>query len=304
MYDTYRNDFQLVKDFYHIYSDGRNVTVLFSDESDYIFGVNRLAICSISYNVEILCFALMESHFHTVVRGSKDNCQKFADECKRIFTRRLGQKNLLKTNIKGKLYVDLLPIETRTDLLNVIIYTYRNPLSSKSNLMPEDYKWGVGHLYFVNHISIEKKGTPLKALSERQKRALFHTYSHLPDEWVIASNGMIMQECFVKWQIVESIFGSPKAFIAFLKIKADDESRIQQLCSRRTIESLSFSDTYRKIETKCNELFGKSLHKCTFKERLCVVTKMVNSKELSVSSNLAKAIDVEFGTLKKLLKEK
>lgn len=289
-----------VQDVYQIVSNGNNVTKLYSSDEDYIFGINRLAICGKIFNVSILCFVLMESHFHTIVKGSFQNCLDFRNEYRRIMIKRLSMNGQL-SNVRGRFEVDVYEIPFRTELMSKIIYVYRNPLEIDRKLLPEEYRWGVGRVYFVNHDRRETNSNRIGGLGARIFKSSFHTHVLLPKEWEYDDRCLIRPSSFVNWEYVESLFGSVKTFLASLKQKSDEEAAIRQQLNRRFIENLSFDEMKNKFSSSCKVILGKPYKMTDVKERIALATKLVNTKEVCVSSNLAKVVGVEYVILKKLL---
>ena len=62
---------------FHLASDHLKTLRLFSDEDSFNYGVNTLALAAARFNVSILCYELMDSHLHNLLRGTWTDCWAF-----------------------------------------------------------------------------------------------------------------------------------------------------------------------------------------------------------------------------------
>ena len=65
------------KGFYHLCTDGYQVSSIFKEDSDFIAGANRIAICKHIAGVSVFSFTLMDNHIHCVLYGSLEQCRCF-----------------------------------------------------------------------------------------------------------------------------------------------------------------------------------------------------------------------------------
>ena len=62
---------------FHLASDHLESLRLFSDLDSYNYGVNTLALAAARFNVSILCYELMDSHLHSLLKGTWQDCWSF-----------------------------------------------------------------------------------------------------------------------------------------------------------------------------------------------------------------------------------
>lgn len=62
-----------VRDFYHIYSDGTRVSVLFETPKDKVFARNLIAVLAFKYHVKVYCDAVMDTHLHLIAHGMPED---------------------------------------------------------------------------------------------------------------------------------------------------------------------------------------------------------------------------------------
>ena len=53
--------------YYHVCTDGNQLSWMFKDDEDFRNGINRLAICSFDLNLSVFCYILMDNHVHIIV---------------------------------------------------------------------------------------------------------------------------------------------------------------------------------------------------------------------------------------------
>jgi hypothetical protein len=168
------------------------------------------------------------------------------------------------------------------------MYAYRNCMDCYRKL-PGEYPWGCGHVYFSEQRSFFK-GRRIDSLTWRERIALFRTQHPLPSHWLMDENGRILPECFVDYEAVERFFRSPRAFIAFLYVRKEDEAAIKQEIYQDYLESRSIQDLRRMGNRYCVNYCGKSLIKAPFEIRLKVARRMLAERLSGRSPSLAKAL--------------
>ncbi len=62
---------------FHLASDHLESLRLFSDLDSYNYGVNTLALAAARFNISILCYELMDSHLHSLLKGTWQECWSF-----------------------------------------------------------------------------------------------------------------------------------------------------------------------------------------------------------------------------------
>lgn len=257
------------QNYYHISSSALEQGLIFRDQQEFITGMNDLAICISRYNIDLLCFCLMNNHFHFIAYGRLSECQKFGNEYKRICAIRMRQSG---NAIKGMKNVTLQydHIDSQEYLENAIAYVLRNPLSAKIRLMPYHYPWSSISSYF--NAGTRNTGRRLADMSERKRFQILKSRINIPDNFFIDENSMIVPSCYVRNDLVENIFRFPGRLLAALarKIESDIEIKMgigEHFCVTDT-ELLEQLPELLKLE------FGRtSISQLTIEEkvRLCTL---------------------------------
>lgn len=274
---------ELIYNFWHVYSDGKQADIPFYSDEDKIFAINSIAVVALSTNVKVLCVNVNDTHLHVIVVG--ENGELFSDRLKRRLMRYFKSTGQEDKVGKG-LFLSCDEITQRKEALAKIIYTFRNCMDF-FRLMPWEYRFGAGNVYFT-----DKKctGQPVATLSYREKRELFQTNVDIPDNWLVDNYGMLVPGSYMDVKTVEKLFGSPRAFLAFLYVRREDEQLMKQQFHEQYLENRRIQDWRERGNELCNSYFGKSLRAVDIRARLKVAAKMLKSRDGFKGESFAKAL--------------
>lgn len=209
--------------YFHICTDGRKLPWLFQDESDFIAGINRIAVCYLKTGVVVIAFVLMDNHVHFVLYGTILKCKEFI----KLYKRLTGMWILQKYGISD--YLRLLPteiikIENEESLLNTVAYLDRNPLMAGYKYMHGEYPWGSSKYVFreISSAGLSRDGfRPLSSLTRRKQREVLNSKVIFPESWLINDSGMIHPLSFLCVSKLESYYKSPIRYSYFLAKKQE-----------------------------------------------------------------------------------
>lgn len=276
-----------VQDCYHICSDGTRVSVLFELPEDKVFAMNLMAALAHRYNLRVYCPVVMDTHFHLVAQGRAEDIASFKIQMKRILTmyfHSTGRDYLLKDGI----YIHYEPILDDVELMQKIIYAFRNPMDAGYPYLPDDYTWGAGRLFF--HPASECTGKRIGDLTVRKRRAMFKTRIDIPDDWRLDENGMIFPRCFVDVDAVHALFGSPKRFITFLHVRKKDLAEQEAKDARIFLEKRGDSELHAEADAESRRLFGRRITKLTQAERIQIAKILWQNRRTLSRKQLARAV--------------
>lgn len=280
----------LQQNYWHVYSDGKQADIPFCSDDDKIFALNSVAIVAFRTGLTVLCVVVNDTHLHAVLYGTRG--LEYKDELRRRLIVYLRHKS------KGdKLFFACDEISERRELLSKIIYTFRNCMDFYRKV-PWEYRFGPGNVYFAKP---RETGKALGELSVRGKKALFHTNVKLPDSWRVDNDGMLVPASFMDIRHVENLFASPKAFLAFLYVRKEDEQTMKQQLQGRYLEERRIQDMRERGNRLSNSYFGKSLIKLDITCRLHVASKMIKEGTGFKSDSFAKALYLKPQDLDNLL---
>lgn len=212
------------REFYHVCSEGLEKRLIFNNRKEFIAGMNHIAICSLKYDVTILCFCLMSNHFHFILSGPYHECWKFGNEFKRMCAMMMKQMQGIGEGMKD---VDIM-IKKITDkeyLESAIAYVLRNPIVAGFRLMPHQYPWSSGDMYFRNSYCPTGRRADSFGYKELTQHIL-NSKIEIPGDYIIDEAGMISPLCYVDYKTVEALFRHPSRLMGMLSAKKEYEFEI------------------------------------------------------------------------------
>lgn len=279
-----------VEDCYHIYSDGTRVSVLFESPEDKVFARNLIAVLAFLYQIRIYCDVVMDTHFHLVAHGRPEDIKRFVAQLKRLlirYVRRTGRPYLLEEG----LWISSDLLHDDVEVMDKIIYVYRNPMDAGYPYLPENYPWGVGRLFFQVDTAVAVRR--VQDMTVDEMRALFHTRSTLPDTWEVDANGMLLPRCYIDLDTVHKWFGSPRRFIAFLYVKKKDITKQDEQCARAFLEKRADVELRAEAQAESERLFGRKITRLNQAERLHIASILWQNRRTLSRKQLARAVKMK-----------
>ena len=243
-------------------ADSRNFII---SEDDYYTAFNYFGVCAANTEVEVVSFSIEDSHPHALLWGTRLECSRYTVLYESLYTHyaaatRNGGADLV-------LRCELYPIGDDMDYLrNVAVYTIIQPTKDGKSVMPYDYLWGTGSLYFRNGFYtpvwyFDKEGTirqPVSfiSLGAREKRALLHTRNYMIPDDSLVCNGFILPENYVNIERFESIYMTFNRFRVFLSSpKSREEVMLAKMAEERGV-MMEDMEARRACGDCCKRMFG------------------------------------------------
>ena len=240
-------------EFWFVTSDHLTDRIWFRDEEDFKMGMNLVAVLAVALSVDVLSFILMSNHVHFVLCCSYEKAKQFSEEYKKRYSQYVNKKYGIKELLR-RVHVSIDPIDAMDESLEwVIAYTQMNSVAAGICLSPTGYPWGTGDTFFKTRSA---KGRRLGTLSERARIDLLHSTQPMPPHLLIGDDGYILPESYVKVDLVENIFRTPKRMNYFLQ----NSSKAKRRLSSNETSVPSFSDqlVLSAIPSLCQSLFRKT----------------------------------------------
>ena len=276
-----------VQNCFHICSDGTRVSVLFELPEDKVYAMNLIAILAYRYHIRVYCAVVMDTHFHLVAQGNAEDIEAFKIQMKRLlkmYFHSSGRDYLLEDGI----WIEYEPIHDDIELMQKIIYDFRNPMDAGYPYLPEDYPWGVGRLFF--HPAPGEQGKRIGDLTARYRRELFQTRLEIPEDWRVDESGMILPRCYVDVDAVHKLFGSPRRFIAFLFVKKKDLAEQEAQDAKIFLEKRGDAVLHAEADAESQRLFNRRITKLTQAERIQVAKILWQNRRTLSRKQLARAV--------------
>ena len=219
-----KKDLWRMKKYYLVTTEHLEEGLWFRDESDFIAGMNFVAIQALASKVTVLAFILMSNHVHFVLYGRWEDVKAFIDGLKCRYSKYLHNKyGTFEFLRRNKVKIEEVS-SLNEGLEKAVAYTQMNSVAANICLQPTQYQWGTGPLFFS---ASKRSRTRLGALSKRARIRLFHCCDvDLPSEWLVGEGGYILPESYVDVLFVESLYRTPKRMNWFLVNSSKAKKRL------------------------------------------------------------------------------
>ena len=176
--------FQRGGPYWHLYTDGEIMEIIFSQPQDFMFGITLLGLCCAAFpRCRVLTFALMSNHIHIILAGAEKDVRDFFSYFKERLRRYLsGEKRFCRMELFN---AELFQIPDLQALRNEIVYVNRNGYVVSPDCTPFSYWWSAG-VFFFNPMGKMLPVSPFASLSDRQRRSLCRSRPiTLPDRFCV-----------------------------------------------------------------------------------------------------------------------
>lgn len=211
------------REYYHVCSEGLEKRMIFRNRKEFIMGINYVALCHLKCNVRILCFCLMGNHFHFILSGSYQECWKFGNEYKRMCGMMMKRTQESDAGMKD-VELQVKEITNMSYLEYAIAYVLRNPVVAGFRIMPHQYEWGSGDMYFRS--SYIASGRRADSFSIKELSRLLNSNIKIPGHYIIDESGIISPLNYIDYKAVEDIFKHPSRLLGLLSAKKETEFEI------------------------------------------------------------------------------
>lgn len=269
---------------------------IFTSDSDFIFGVNTLALAVFEFKVKLLCYCLMDNHIHILLEGDELECKK----CYKWIMIRLAQmaaKRGENTDRLDMLSIKPVMVTDRKQFVNEVAYILRNPYKARI-ASPSSYKWSSWGGYF-NPWPDECSGELVGNMSSTRQRSLFHTRKLMPEHYEHL-NGRILNKCFVDYRRTEKYLDNAMNLFDTLRLW-DLESSVALAHGASEIIHFTDSELAKKLAAICrNEYHAESFQQLDRKSLLSLA-RTASRRFGAGKKQLARLLGIEPDVLDKVL---
>ena len=257
----------LTKGYYHLCSFGSEGHNFIKSQDDYFAAFNIVGVCAADFygEVVVLSFSIEDSHPHLLLYGTRPVCEQFAHRYKKTYMRHVVSSRGDSDGVSLKL--EVIPVTDNEHLMRVGAYTVIQPTKDGKNVMPYDYPYGTGSMYFRPrwHIPIwliSTNGEVLEShkiaeLSKKKKdRLLFCKTCSVPDDWLFCQ-GFLLPTNYIAVDMFEAIYKTHNCFRTFLiRGKAKDTPILERMAATKGVRLDDF-EARTLIGNKSMEMFDK-----------------------------------------------
>lgn len=253
-----------VINYYHVCSNGDKSRNFLTNEQDFLVAFNRIGVCAANTKASVVAFSIEDSHFHILLYGTLKDCNEF----KKMYV--LGMTRYIQGN-RGNLYdivfdCGMYEVNTLSYLKNVAAYIVNQPTKDQKHVMPYDYYWGSGCMYFRkpgyipvwltdNQGNIFNKKT-LAEMTARQRNNILHTHSHVPDNWLVCNN-FLLPENYIRVDLFEKIYSTHNTYRVFQASNRSKDDAIEDRLVKSNGILIETLEARRICADICMKMFDK-----------------------------------------------
>lgn len=251
--------------YYHYCAKGTDARNFILCEADYVAVFNIIGLCAAVTGAIVVSFSIEDSHPHILLYGPIGRCARF-----KVLFETTVRHYAAKTRNGGadfQLRGELFSIgDDLSYLRNVAVYTIIQATKDGKPVMPYDYRWGTGSMYFRSGYYtpvwlFDRRGSICKTvrfgdLTAVQQREVIHTRRYfIPNDWQIC-NGLILPSNYVDVTRFEAIYGTYNRFRVYLSSpKSREEEMLSRMAEERGI-ALEDVEARNVCGDECKVLFG------------------------------------------------
>lgn len=282
-------------EFWHVCTKGLTSGLIFRSREDYVYGMNGVAVYSLKYQAVVLAFCLMDNHVHFILRGEEQVCREFIRQYK---------ARLATLTDVSKADACMKRIDSREYLMRAIAYVLRNPMSAGLGVLPTAYRWSSAGVYF-NPEKVTAECARLRGMQTvgeigvRRLREMVCSRHRLPDDYVLAPDGMVCPECYVDWRSVEELFVRPSRLLYVMSRNDDMEMELTGDILRKV--KYTDAELHGSVSGLCWEMFRCGAPESLPVEHRCRLAKELRKRYGLGPKQLSRLTGVSYDLLKELI---
>ena len=286
--------------YYHLVIDSYEKGQLFHNESQFVAGMNTVALGQYIHKIRILAFNLMVNHAHFLIWVTGNTAVDFFLFQKKRINARLIEDGF--PPLPDDLGFKLIAIDTRDpyQLKNNLVYIARNPYKADRKVTPSGYLWGSNYLMFSNIYKVIQK-KQIKDYSIDYMRKVLRSKIRLPDNYLLNDNlGMILPESYVSYKEAEDILKTSWNYCSDLVKNMDAYVRISERIGGRIEINDQELDTI--IYTICKNKYNvKSYLELSLDDRCRLGVRLFKDYHIEVK-RICRRIGIEYSVMNELVK--
>ena len=262
--------------YFHLCSDGDLTPHFLTCEDDYRVAFNLIGVCAAGCDCFILSLSLEDTHLHLLLYGTRESAISFKTMYEESWANHVCRVRGSKQG--AGIELDVIAIDSIDYLMSVGTYTIVQPTKDGKQIMPYDYRWGTGSMYFrvAGYQSIWKTDAdgsridPIRAgdMNVRQLRAALGSRRAIPDDWLLCG-GLLLPDNYVHVAHFESIYKTANCFRVYLASSRSREQAVQERIAASRGVSLEDSEARLHCKEIMKEKYGfTDVRKLNSQERI------------------------------------
>ena len=240
----------------------------------------------------------MSNHLHFVLYCTRAQAEEFINGFKQEYSRYLRNKYGSKEHLRGN-GVDIRQIPAENEALErALAYVQMNCVAANICCTPGDYPWGTGSCFFSGPMAglpeakAKSGGRPLADFSDRERYRLIHSKIDLPGDWPMAEAGYILQSAYVRKDMVEKIFGTPRRLNYFLQ--SSSKARVRLETSEQSLPAFKDQVIVAALPDLCWSLFRKQKVQELSDEQMAELIRQLRFRFAANVNQLARVTELTY----------
>lgn len=199
--------------FYHLYTKPTENAVIITNKSDLCLAITYMALAAVEAGITILGYAVMNNHFHWIVRGASSAVDRFFNRFKQlmdVYLCRHGRGSVIRS-----VTADRTEITSLKQFRDELAYVLRNPFVVRNDINILSNEWTSGFLYF-NPFAAMLPFRKACSLTKMEKRRLLKSSTLSIPGSLTVLGGTVNPASFVDYKTVEALFSNARKFTAWL----------------------------------------------------------------------------------------
>jgi hypothetical protein len=249
--------------YYHLCSDGELTPQFIHDDEDFRVAFNLVGVCAANADVRVLAFSVEDTHLHSLLYGTKACCAQFKTQYEESWVHHIGR--IRGTREGADIELELIPVDSEEYLMNVGTYTIYQATKDGKQVMPFDYRWGTGSMYFrgMGHQPIWTTDIygnylpPVKVseYSERARRRLLCSRLEIPGSWTMCGD-ILLPDNYIDVTHFERIYRTANCYRVFLGNNRNRDQMVQEKMAAFRGVSLEDAEARKHCKNIMKELYG------------------------------------------------
>lgn len=238
--------------FYHLYTKPTEDVIIITNKSDLCLAITYMALAASEAGVTILAYAVMNNHFHWIVRGTSSAVARFFERFRQlmdIYLSRHGRGAVIR-NITA----ETAEITSLKQFRDEVAYVLRNPFVVRNDINILANEWTSGFLYFNPFVAM-LPSKMASSLTKMEKRGILKSSTLSIPEDLTVFGSMVNPASFVYYKTVEALFSSARKFTAWLLRNV--EAQVETALKYGESPNLPDEELGPVLWRFCNDRFGQ-----------------------------------------------
>ena len=279
--------------FYFVTTDHFESKIWFKEKSDYVVGMNYVAVISFAKGIKVVAFILMSNHVHFLLLCTEAEAREYITEFKCLYGKYYCQKYGTKLFMCHN-KVDIREITLENEATErVIAYIQMNSVAARICLEAGGYRWGTGPCFFNDN---RPSGRRLGDMSRRAQIRLLKSNVKLPPDWRICEDGYILPESYVCVEFVRRLFKTPSRMKYFLL-----NSSKAKLVLGKAMPSFKDEIVLSAAKDLCQTLYFKMSFKYLTEEEMTDMVKQLNRRMSADAHQICRVLGLSYAETTRML---